>query len=392
MNKYCGIGATIVRELKRMGSKPLYIAMLFILPVLSFLILWAIFSQGVPRDLPIVLCDRDHSALSRKIGRLLDASSGLKVVEEVADIGMGHSAIRQGKAYALVLLPEHMEADVLAGKAPSIISYYNNEFLLPGSLANRDIRNVVMTASAGLDMRIKQAQAGEARINAGSVEPIRVDQHQLFNPYLNYTYYLVAALLPTMLQVFILVMVVYALGSELKDGSTRDWLACAGERPWKAIIGKLIPYTIIFSALALAMNTFVFGVLGVPLSGSRLLVLASTFLFVIDYVVIGLFIVAMTSNLRLSLNFAAFYATTAFTFVGITFPAIGLPWIAKSWAMIIPLSYYLRVFIDQALRGAPVANAVTPIAIMAAFIPLLMILPMMTMPAFMTKEKYWGRL
>jgi ABC-2 type transport system permease protein len=386
-----GVGATTARELRRMGSRPLYVLMIVILPLLSFVLLWAIFAGEVPRDLPIAVCDKDHSALSRKVVRLLDASAGLAVTQEVADAETGHSLIRQGKVYALILLPEHLERDGLAGKAPSVISYYNNEFLLPGSLANRDIRSVMTAVSAGIDIRVKQSQSGTVRLNAGAVEPIRIDQRQLFNPYLNYTYFLVAALLPTLLQIFVLVIVVYALGSELKEGSAPEWLALSGGSFWKAILGKLLPYVVSFSVIALAMVAFIFGFMGVPMKGRASLILVATIFFVIDYIVIGLFIVSMTANLRLSLNFSAFYATTAFTFVGVTFPTIGLPWIAKTWAAIIPLSYYLKVLFDQGIRGAPAIGAVIPLSIMAAFIPLLSVLPMLTMPRFMTLEKYWGR-
>jgi len=374
-----GVHGAAKRELTRMGSRPLYLVVTLILPIVCFLIILALFSRGVARDLPIAVCDLDHSALSRKIVRLLDASPGITVIASVADPSAGHLMIRQGKAYALVLIPYRLESDVLAGKAPVVVNYYNNEFLLPGSLVSRDIRSVINSISKGIDLRQIQKRAGSGSIDAGAVEPIRVDQHELFNPYLNYAYFLATALLPTMLQIFVLVACVYAVGSEFKGGSAGEWLAAGGGRVWKAVLGKMIPYTVIFTALSMVMIIVVFAFLGVPLKGKMVVILAATICFVIDYEVISLFIVSMTANLRLSLNFAAFYGSTAFAFVGITFPTIGLPLVAKTWAAIIPLSYYLKVLTDQGIRGTPAVYAFSPLAKLVGFIPAFLVLPALTM-------------
>jgi ABC-2 type transport system permease protein len=386
-----GVRGAMTRELRRMGSKPLYTVVTVVLPLVSFLIVWAIFSEGVARDLPIAMCDQDHSALSRKIVRMLDASPGIAVAGHADDPEVGHALIRQGRAYALVVLPAHFERDVLAGKAPRIICFYNNELLVPGSLVSRDIRNVIGTISAGFEFRLKQRQAKATAVNPGAIEPIKIEQHPLFNPYLNYAYFLVTALVPTVLQIFIVVMSAYAIGSELRDATGREWLDSAGGSPWKAVLGKLLPYSVIFGALGFVMITLVFFLLGVPLRGSVGLILASTLLFVIVYEVVGLFIVSLTANLRLSLNFAAFYSAPAFAFVGITFPSVGLPQLAKTWAAILPLFYYLKILIDQGIRGTAAANAVSPLLILAAFIPVMLILPALRMRKLMTEEKYWGR-
>lgn len=387
----CGVRGAATRELHRMGSRPLYFVVTIVLPLVCFLLIWAIFARGVARDLPAAVCDQDHSALSRKIVRMLDASPGVAVIHGVNDPEAGHLLIRQGRAYALVILPRHLERDVLAGKAPRIVCFYNNEFLVPGSLVSRDIRGVIGRVSAETELHLKQRQAKTALADPGAVEPIRVEQHQLFNPYLNYAYFLVTALVPTMLQIFILVTSVYALGSEFKNGTAREWLASGGGRTWKAILGKMIPYSIIFGAFGFVMVLLVFFWVGVPLRGSVGVILAATLLFVIVYEIIGLFIVSMTANLRLSLNFAAFFASTAFAFVGITFPSVGLPGLAKTWAAIIPLLYYLKILIDQGIRGAAAAGAVVPLSILAAFIPALLVLPALRMERLMTEEKYWGR-
>lgn len=374
-----------------MGSRPLYALMTLIFPLTAFVIIWAIFWKGVPHDLPVAVNDGDHSALSRQVIRMIDALSTIEVSHRVTDPELGHRLIREGKAYALIVLQSNLEQDVLSGKAPAIIQYYNNEFLLPGSVIARDVRKAVGTLSAGLDQRFRQRRNYMTHVVSGAIEPIRVENHELFNPYLNYTYFLVSTLLPNMLQIFVLVMTVYALGVELKDGTAREWLACSGEQPWKAVLGKLAPYTVLFGIVGLFMNTFLFSYLGVPLRGSLEIIIVATFLMILAYQVVGLFLVSVTANLRLALSFSAFYASTAFAFVGVTFPTIGMPLAARIWAGILPLYYFIRIFVDQAIRGVPPDLALSSLLALLAFVIFLPVLAFFRIGKLMRDEKYWGR-
>jgi ABC-2 type transport system permease protein len=380
------------REFKRMSSRPLYILVTLLLPLMAFGIIWAIFSRGVPRDLPVAVYDGDHSALSRRLIRMIDSSSAIEVVRRVTDPESGHRLIREGKVYALIVLQRDLQKDVLSGKAPPVINYYNNEFLLPGSLIARDVRNAVGTLSAGLDLRFRQRLGQMTQVRPGGIEPIRIESHVLFNPYLNYTYFLVSTLLPNMLQIFVMVMSVYALGVEFKEGTAGEWLDCAGKHTWKALLGKLLPYTLLFCIVGIFMNNILFRYLGVPLRGSLGLITLAGVLMILAYQAVALLLVSITANLRLSLSFAAFYASTAFAFVGVTFPTVGMPLPAKAWAGILPLYYYLRVFVDQAVRGTPAVLAMTPLAVLMAFILFLPIFPLFRMGRLMSEEKYWGRL
>ena len=106
------------------------------------------------------------------------------------------------------------------------------------------------------------------------------DYHTLFNPQLSYLYYLVAALLPTLLQIFVIVAGVHALGVELKEGTAGEWMTAAGGSAWRAVLGKLLPYAVHFSALGLFMLVVLFRFMWVPLNGHLQVIVAATPLLV----------------------------------------------------------------------------------------------------------------
>ncbi len=387
-----GILAVARREADRIRGSFYYPLLLVVLPVLSFALLLGIFRSGVPRDLPIAVVDDDHTSLSRQLTRMIDASPSIRVAWQVANLEEGRALVLEGRAYGVVVIPPDAERDVRRGEAPKVTGYYNAQLLLPASLIRRDLRSAIGTMSAGLEMRARESKGETPRAALAHVEPIRVDSHTLFNPQLNYVYFLVTALLPTMLQIFVSLATVHAVGVELKQSSAGGWLAAAGGSAWRAVVGKLLPYTLSFTLLALFMLALLFRILAVPFRGSVQVVVVSTVLFVLAYQVMAVLAVAWSANLRFASSLAAIYCAPAFAFVGITFPTMGMPVLGRTWAQLLPLTHYLRVLTDQALRGAPAATGLAPMAALLAFVLLAPLAAAPRLGRVLRESRYWGRL
>ena len=103
-----------------MLSRPIYLVLIVVMPLLTMTIPHVIFRQGVPRKLPIAVCDLDHSQLSRRLSRLLDANPYLRVSDQVTDAESGRQLILSGRVYMLVVLPRDLERDVNLGRSPRI--------------------------------------------------------------------------------------------------------------------------------------------------------------------------------------------------------------------------------------------------------------------------------
>lgn len=386
-----GFMAVVHRELGRIFSRRIYLLMVLVLPLASFAVLGAIFSTGTPRHLPIAVYDADNTDFSRRLVRLLDAAPTLHVAQRVTDLKEGKALILSGASYALVVLPKGLERDRFRGQGAQVTSFYNNQSMTAGSIVNRGIRDTLKAVSAELDQQSRQ-QRGEMRTAATAhSEPITVESRALFNPYLNYLYFLAGALMPTMLQIFIIVVSVYAVGVEMKEGSGREWLDTAGGSPWAAVAGKLAPYTAGFLCVGLLMNSYLFLWLKLPLRGSVTLIALATVLLVLAYQAVALLIVAATANLRISLSAAAIYAAPAFAFAGITYPVMAMPLSGKIWGGLLPLSYYLIILLDQGMRGAPVSVSLPALAAMCGFVVIIPILAVPRLGRLMVDEQQWGK-
>lgn len=84
--------------------------------------------------------------------------------------------------------------------------------------------------------------------------PIKLNSVVLFNPFISYSYFLTLGLMPIILIVFYFIGNNHAIGTELLRGTGPQWLAAADGNIVFALVGKLLPYTFIFSLIAILMN------------------------------------------------------------------------------------------------------------------------------------------
>jgi ABC-2 type transport system permease protein len=378
------------REYQRFGTRATYAFFAFIGPLVAFtLVIW-LFSYNVPRELPVALVDQDHTPLSRKLASVADATP-IAHLQSFPDIEAAKEAFMQGKVDAIYLIPSGTEKNILSGLQADVVLYLNNTNVLKGGLLTSGIMKSCMTLSAGIQVlsRTKKGETWDQAVEA--TMPVMPDTHILFNPFINYSYFLASMLLPVMLIVFVLMGSVYAIGTELRQGTGLHWLESAGGNIWTALLGKMLPYTFIFLIQAWIMDLLLFHYLEVPLHGHLHVLLVTQLLLILSYQFLAVFLLALTFNLRLSLSLAAAYTMMALTFSGLTYPIADMPPLARSFASLFPFTYYLQNFIGQAMRNEPPANGLIPMLWLWAFI-VLGILFVPRLRYLLTDEKYWGKI
>lgn len=382
-----GLKATLSREWRRILSRPVYLFFSLILPIFTFLFLWVLFDAGSPRRLPVVVCDLDQSSLSRQWIRMLACAPSIKIADRVGDVEEGRRLLTSRRAYALVVVPVNFEKNVLRQKSPKIVCYHNMQLLTPGSMISQDFYKTVDALAAS--QISKNHRVGPM---SASSEAIRLDTHVLFNPFMNYRFFLACALMPTMLQIFVVMLSAFTAGLEFKEGTAANWLETAGGSTSKAVLGKMLPYTLFFSLAGAVMMVVMVVLLEVPFRGGLALLAGATLLLILAYQWLGFLFVAATGNLRLSLSFAAFYAVPAFAFTGVNFPIEAMSIFGRVWSAVLPLTYYGKILIDQTVRGAPPAVSWPSMGLLALFIFMSAAPVLRRLKTIMPDARFRGRL
>lgn len=370
MSKYKLFKQTLKREFSRMISRPIYLIGTFGVMIFCFVFFSTLLENGMPDKMPIGIVDLDHSWVSRAFVRNLDATQQAKVTMRLGSYTEARREMQKGNIYGFVLIKEKFESDAVAGRRPTITFYVNDGYLVAGSLLMKDITYMSELGSGALKQAILRKKGVAEDKIMGEVQPISVDSHLLGNPWTNYGIYLTNILLPGVMQLMIIMMTVFAVGIELKEKTSHEWLASAGNNMFIALTGKLLPYTVIFGLLGLFSNVLLYRYLHFPMNSSIGWMFLATILFVLAYQVIGVFIIGIIPVLRDGVALAAFYGLLGFTFAGFTFPIEQMVNNIQIFSFLFPIRYYFKIYANQALLGTPIHYSVVYFIALLAFLAL----------------------
>ena len=379
------------REMHRLTHQPMYFVLMVVLPVVSFAFFALLFNKGAIRNIPVAVLDEDHTTLSRKVAQMIDDTPTAMVAYDIQSMGEGERLMREGKIVAVVQIPAFFEKNILSNSQTHLENYVSGTNIAVNGLLSKDIQTAVTTFTAGIQMQVLMKQGLTQRQAMAQLMPVRFDRHILFNPHINYGYYLSPSFMPMMLMIFVVMVTVFAIGTELKHATAREWMAAGNDSVGAALLGKVLPITAVMFLISLVMLVINFKIVGTPLNGSLPVILVGTLLFILSYQSISVLIVALLANLRLSLSIGGGYSVLAFTFSGLTFPIMAM-WEPMRWvSKIFPFTFYTDIFVDQMLRGTPWVYSLPDLGYMMLFI----VLPLLCLPRLKrvcTEEKFWGRL
>ena len=348
MNRFIN---TIKREISKIKFNKFLMVMLFIAPIVfSIVVIWT-FSAGIPKNLPIAVLDLDNSDITRTITRAIDSTPSAKVRYKVENYNQGYDLIKEGKVYAIIVYPKDFKKDLNRNNTPQIVYYYNNQMILIGSIITKDIQSAVMTLTKSVDAQIRMKKGLAKDPTLSKINLIRVDEKIKSNPYLNYSYFLSYAAVAHVFQIFAVLLAVWTLGIEFKEGTTKEWLKEADNSIISAVFGKLSVYFIVlFIQMFIVYGGYVI-IYGAPFEGNILFTIFSSGIFLLAYQLMGLAFVAVLSNLRFAMSVGAFYTSLGFSLAGMTFPNMGMPLFARFYSSLLPVRPYVNLLIDQTMKG-----------------------------------------
>jgi len=366
-NIFSSIIKTFKRELKRFFKDPVYIIGSIGVMTFCFIFFLTLFNEGQPQRMPVGVVDMDNSALSRQYIRNINATQQIKATEYFDNYTEARKQMQKGNIYAFILIKKDFAADVYANRQPTITFYVNDAYLIAGSLSLKDITYMTeLTNGAAKQKTLLAKGITESKI-MGMIQPVNLDTHLIGNPWTNYGIYLLNVLLPGVLQLMIMMLAVYSIGSELKYKTSKTWLFTADNSMFAALTGKLLPQTVIFTLLGILSNILLYKFMHYPMHSSIGWMFLATFLFVLAYQAMGVLIIGITPVLRDGVALVAFYGLLGFTFAGFTFPIEQLPYPFRMFSGAFPIRHYFEIYVNQALNGISIAYSVTEFVALLTF-------------------------
>ena len=188
----------IVSEFKTIVKDEGVMLFFVFLPFIYPLLYSWIYNNEVTREVPIVVVDDSHSALSREYIRKVNSSPDVCVALHGRSIVEGRDAIGHGDAYAVLYFPRDFELNYVRGEQTHVGLYCDMSYLLNYKVIYQTVNKINIEMWGELQRRM-QPKTTE-RDEAISIHPMEFDEVPIFNVTDGYGNFIIPAVLVLIIQ------------------------------------------------------------------------------------------------------------------------------------------------------------------------------------------------
>ena len=367
MNKMRVVYEIMMRELQILRQNHIYRFCMVLFPVLVIFFFTSIMDDGLPTEMPVGIVDLDNTATSRSLIRRLDGFQMSRVVARYPSVTEARRAIQRNEIYGFLYIPKGTTDKLLASRQPKVSYYYTYTSIAAGSMVMKDMKTISTLGSAAVGQATMRARGLTDRQIQAVLQPIKIDLHQIANPWSNYNVYLSTVMVPGIIMLFIFLISTYSLGTELKFNTSKQWLEMAGGNITLAMLGKFLPQTIIWLAIVFGYEWYVFYHLGFPHQGGPWLLVLLGLMQVLASQGFGIFAFGLMPSLRMSMSVSSLWAVLSISMAGSAFPVMGMDGALQSLSWLFPLRHYWMMFQICVFNGYPLIEAWFHFVALAAF-------------------------
>ena len=379
----------LFRECHRITSRRLYFGVCILLPLFCLFFMATIFGNGQMENIPIGIVDQDNTAASRTIARRIAATPTFRVTEHFTDEASARQALQRKEIYGYLSIPPQFEQKTVSGTGATLTYYYHYALLSVGSELMAAFETTL--APVALSPIVVQAEAlgvGQEQIQTFLL-PVEANTHPLYNPDMDYSIYLSQPFFFVLFQILILLVTVYAIGSEFKFGTTQEWMGAAtpaGKDPANlrnadmltAVAGKLLPYTVMFSVIGILANYVLFGLMNIPFQGSLWLMNIVTVLFIMATQALAVLIFSIFPKIAYIISVVSMVGSLGATLSGVTFPVTAMYAPVHAASYLFPVRHFTEAAQAMIYFDAGFAYFWQSVAVLLVFLLLaILILPLL---------------
>lgn len=367
MNKMRVVYEIMMRELLILCQNHIYRFCMVLFPVLVIFFFTSIMDDGLPTEMPVGVVDLDNTATSRSLIRRLDGFQMSRVVARYPSVTEARRAIQRNEIYGFLYIPKGTTDKLLASRQPKVSYYYTYTSIAAGSMVMKDMKTISTLGSAAVGQATMRARGLTDRQIQAVLQPIKIDLHQIANPWSNYNVYLSTVMVPGIIMLFIFLISTYSLGTELKFNTSKQWIEKAGGNITVAMLGKFLPQTIIWLAIVYGYEWYVFYHLGFPNQGGPWMLVLLGLMQVLASQGFGIFAFGLMPSLRMSMSVSSLWAVLSISMAGSAFPVMGMDGALQSLSWLFPLRHYWMMFQICVFNGYPLIEAWFHFVALAAF-------------------------
>ena len=261
----------------------------------------------------------------------------------------------RGQVQAVVHVLPGYARDLDRGEVPGI------QILVDGTNSNTAgiVSNYLSQALAGAAGTIMAGQRNAramARM-AGSIGPspaqaggLTLQDRVWFNPDLKSRVYFVPGVIVNIIGLVTVMLTALSIVRE-KEIGTMEQLMVTPLRPIELMLGKLLPFALVGILQMIMITVAALLIFGVPLRGSLALLFASSLLFLLTTLGLGLFISTISRTQQQAMMSSFFFFMPALLLSGFAFPIRNMPRPVQLLTYLNPLRHFMEIVRGLFLKG-----------------------------------------
>jgi ABC-2 type transport system permease protein len=337
------------KELLELRQDPRLFGVIFIAPVVQLTFLGYAATTDV-KNVPMVVVDQDHTPRSRELISRFDASAYFTIVGNIDTVAELEGWFEGNRAWMGLVIPGDYQERVGSNRQAAV------QVIADGTDSNST--NVAMGYAVNLVNGYNEELARERLTAAGQEVPPRAIDARIrvwFNPQLESRDFMIPGIVALLLLVITTNLSSMAVVRE-KELGTLEQLNVTPVTRWQLILGKLLPYGIIGILDVLLVTTVAVTWFGIPLLGSPLLLFATSCIYLLTTLGLGLFISTISNTQQQAMMTATFFFLTPMLYLsGFIFPIENMPAVIQPITYLIPLTYFITIVRGIFLKGVGVA-------------------------------------
>ena len=316
---------------------------------------WVYNNESI-REVPVVVVDQSHSALSRQFIRMCDASSEVHVVSYAVDLDDAQSLVSRQIVKGIYLIPEDFATRVNRMQQATVSVYCDMALML----TYKAIYQTAMAVSQQMGAEIQTKLSGNytAREDLITTSPLDIEEVAMFNPQAGYG----TAVLPAVLM--LIIQQTLALGIGLAAGTARERNRYGDLVPihpsyggiGRIISGKTLCYLMVYAIMATYLTIVVpkmFHFIHIATWQDLSLLMIPYLLACVFFGMTVSCLVRFRENVILLM---VFVSLPLLFLTGVSWPQTSIPGYLQGVSWLFPSTFGVRAYLRLNSMGASVAD------------------------------------
>jgi ABC-2 type transport system permease protein len=337
------------KELLELRQDPRLFGVIFIAPIVQLTFLGYAATTDV-KNVPMVVVDQDHTPQSRELISRFDGSPYFTIVGNSNTVAELEGWFERNRAWMGLVIPGDYHERLGSNRQAAV------QVIADGTDSNST--NVAMGYAVNLVNGYNEELARERLTAAGQDVPPRAIDARIrvwFNPQLESRDFMIPGIVALLLLVITTNLSSMAVVRE-KELGTLEQLNVTPVTRWQLILGKLLPYGVIGILDVILVTTVAVTWFEIPLLGSPLLLFATSCIYLLTTLGLGLFISTISNTQQQAMMTATFFFLTPMLYLsGFIFPIENMPAAIQPITYLIPLRYFIIIVRGIFLKGVGVA-------------------------------------